>query len=85
MKLFYRIDPAAYKEAMDKIKSRFDMHEEVDEAKTMLMLDGDSPIELVSGSYDPAEDEVASVRVVLHDASLKEVFDSILGEPFRVK
>jgi hypothetical protein len=70
---------------MEAIKERFCMNQEVDEAKTFLMLDSEDVIELVSGSYDPKADEMAHVRVVLVDESLKEVFDSILGEPYRVK
>ena len=61
------------------------MHEEVDEARTMLLLDSEDTIELVSGMYDPNQDDVAQVRVVLVDDSLRSFFDSILGEPYRVK
>ena len=85
MKLFYKVDPSEYSEAMEKIRIRFCMKQEVDEEKTILMLDSEDVIELVSGSYDPNEDEMAHVRVVLVDESLKEIFDSILGEPYRVR
>jgi len=85
MKLFYKIHPSKYPEAMKAIKERFCMNQEVDEEKTILMLDSEDIIELVSGSYDPKKDKMAHVRVVLVDESLKEVFDSILGEPYRVK
>ncbi len=61
------------------------MHEEVDEARTMLMLDDDSQIERVIGTFDPNTDETAHVRIVLSDISLKEYFDSVLGEPYMVK
>ncbi|MCK5151595.1 MAG: hypothetical protein KAQ65_07140 [Candidatus Thorarchaeota archaeon] len=61
------------------------MHEEVDEARTMLLLDSEDTIELVSGMYDPNQDDVAQVRVVLVNDSLRGFFDSILGEPYRVK
>ena len=61
------------------------MNQEVDEEKTILMLDREDGIELVSGSYDPKEDKIAHIRVVLVDKSLKEDFDSILGKPYRVK
>jgi hypothetical protein len=61
------------------------MQEEVDEARTMLMLDDDSQIERVTGMFDPNTDETVHVRIVLADESLKEYFDSVLGEPYRVK
>ncbi|MHA1909399.1 MAG: hypothetical protein ACW98Y_19025 [Candidatus Thorarchaeota archaeon] len=85
MKLFYKIDPERYREALDAIKSEYGMHEEVDEARTMLMLNTEDKIELVSGMYDPAEDEKATIRVVLVDESLKAFFDSVLGEPYKVR
>ncbi|MFW9909005.1 MAG: hypothetical protein ACFFEF_10550 [Candidatus Thorarchaeota archaeon] len=85
MKLFYRLDPDKYRDALDKIKNEYDMHEEVDEAKTMLLLNTEDKIELVSGMYDPAEDDVATIRVVLVDESLKGFFDSVLGEPYKVR
>ena len=85
MKLFYKITPEKYREALDKIKERFEMHEEVDEAKTMLMLESEDKIELVSGMFDPSTDEEATIRVVLVDESLKDDFDSILGEPYKVR
>ena len=85
MKLFYKIEPTKYQEALSKIKDKFGMHMEVDGAKTMLMLNSEDKIELVSGMYDPTEDEVASIRVVLVDKSLKDEFDSILGEPYKVR
>ena len=85
MKLFYKIHPADYPRLLNAIKERFGMHQEVDEEKTILMLDSEDKIELVSGSYNPHEDELAHIRVVLIDTSLKEIFDSILGEPYRVK
>ena len=83
--MFYKISPSQYREALDKIKEKFGMHEEVDEARTMLLLDSEDTIELVSGMYDPNQDDVAQVRVVLVDDSLRGYFDSILGEPYRVK
>jgi hypothetical protein len=61
------------------------MNEEVDEARTMLMLDDDSQIEMVIGTFDPMTDETAHMRIILADDSLKEFFDSVLGEPYRVK
>jgi len=85
MKLFYKVDPSKYREAIDKIKEKYRMHEEVDEARTMLMLDTEGTIELVSGMYNPYEDDVAQIRVVLVDESLREFFDSVLGKPYRVK
>ncbi|MFW9850273.1 MAG: hypothetical protein ACFFF4_14140 [Candidatus Thorarchaeota archaeon] len=85
MKLFYKIAPEKYREALDKIKSEFGMHEEVDEARTMLMLNTEDKIELISGMYDPHEDEYATIRVVLVDESLKEFFDAVLGEPYKIR
>jgi hypothetical protein len=85
LKLFYKIDPEKYRDALEKIKNEYGMHEEVDEAKTMLMLNSEDEIELVSGMYDPAEDEVATIRVVLVNESLKSFFDSVLGKPYKVR
>jgi len=85
MKLFYKVHPCKYAVLMEAIRARFEMHEEVDEEKTILMLDNQEAIELVTGSYDPRHDQTAEVRVVLNDASLKPVFDSILGKPYIVK
>lgn len=85
MKLFYKVKPEQYREVLDKIKARFEMQEEVDEAKTMLMLNTEDKIELVSGMYDPHNDDMALIRVVLIDESLKAVFDSIIGEPYKVR
>jgi hypothetical protein len=56
---------------MDKVRDHFNMHEEVDEEKTILLLDDETKIEKVTGSYDPMEDEVAKVRVILVDPSLR--------------
>ncbi|MHA2025069.1 MAG: hypothetical protein ACW98U_04125 [Candidatus Thorarchaeota archaeon] len=85
MKLFYRVKPEDYRGCFDMIREKFGMQEEVDEARTMLMLDDDSQIERVIGTFDPNTDETAHVRIVLADESLKEFFDSVLGEPYRVK
>ncbi|MDF1539605.1 MAG: hypothetical protein P1Q69_11960 [Candidatus Thorarchaeota archaeon] len=85
MKLFYKIDPSGYREALDKIKAEFGMHEEVDEARTTLLLDDEEKIEQVSGTYDPQEDDAVQIRVILADKSLKGFFDSVLGEPYKVK
>ncbi len=85
MKLFYKVEPAKYQESLERIKERFGMHKEVDGAKTILMLNSEDKIELVAGMYDPAQDEIASIRVVLVDESLKNEFDSILGEPYKVR
>lgn len=85
MKLFYKVPPSEYPRMMEAIRVRFGMNQEVDEEKTILMLDSEDTIELVSGSYNPSEDEMAHIRVVLVDESLKEIFDSILGEPYKVK
>ncbi len=85
MKLYYRIDPASYRERMEQVKQKFGMHEEVDEDNTFLTLDDESRIELVRGNYDPTTDETAHVRVVIHDESLREFFDSVFGEPYKVR
>ena len=85
MKLFYKVSPDEYRACMDKIREKFGMHEEVDEARTILMLDDDLQIERVIGTFDPNADDVAQVRVRLEDESLKEFFDSVLGAPYRVK
>lgn len=85
MKLFYKVAPDMYRTCMDQIRERFSMHEEVDEINTILMLDDESQIERVIGTFDPNTDDLAQVRVNLVDESLKTVFDSILGQPYRVK
>ncbi|MFW9796609.1 MAG: hypothetical protein ACFFE2_06200 [Candidatus Thorarchaeota archaeon] len=85
MKLFYRVSPEEYREAMDKIREQFGMHEEVDEARTMLMLDDVSQIEQITGTFDPSSDKFAHVRISLNEKSLKEFFDSVLGDAYKVK
>lgn len=85
VKIFYRIHPCIYPSMMEAVRVRFEMHEEVDEEKIVLRLDDQEAIELVTGSYDPRHDQMAEVRVVLNDATLKPVFDSILGKPYLVK
>ena len=85
MKLFYKVNPEEYRSCMDKIKDHFNMHEEVDEEKTILLLDDETKIEKVSGSYDPMEDEIAKVRVILVDPSLRDFFNSVFGEPYKEK
>ena len=85
MKLFYRIDPARYRSCMEKIRDEFGMHEEIDVDKTILMLDDESRIVKVTGSYMPGEDEVASVKVILEDRSLRNFFNSVLGKPYKEK
>jgi hypothetical protein len=85
VKLFYYVDPSVYEASMKKVREKFDMHQEVDEDKTILLLDDKSKIELVTGSYDPGNDERALVRVVLVDQSLKTFFDSVFGQPYKVK
>ncbi|MHA1771790.1 MAG: hypothetical protein ACTSYL_07655 [Candidatus Thorarchaeota archaeon] len=85
MKLYYRIDPATLREKIKRVKQEFEMHEEIDEEDTFLTLDDESRIELVRASYDPNSDETAHVRVVINDESLRQFFDSVFGEPYRVK
>ena len=85
MKLFYYVDPSVYEASMKKVREKFGMHQEVDEDKTILLLEDKSKIELVTGSYDPGNDESALVRVVIVDQSLKTFFDSVFGQPYKVK
>ena len=85
MKLFYRVSPIDYRSCLDQIRDRFAMHEEIDEAHTILMLEDQSQIERVIGTFDPHRDEVAHVRVILNDDTLREFFDSVLGVPLMVK
>ncbi|MBS3795447.1 MAG: hypothetical protein KGY80_11145 [Candidatus Thorarchaeota archaeon] len=85
MKLFYKVDPQVYEEKMNEAKEEFGMHQEIDEEKTILMLDDTSKIERITGSYHPREDDEALVRIVLHEESLKDFFDHVFGEPFLVK
>jgi hypothetical protein len=70
---------------MERVRVEFNMHEEIDEARTLLMLEDISRIELVSGMYDPVEGDVAMIRVVINDETLKEFFDSVFGVPYKVK
>jgi hypothetical protein len=85
VRLFYKVRPDEYMNCMKQIREKFAMHEEIDEARTTLMLEDQSQIERVSGTFDPSSDEVAQIRVVLNDELLKEFFDSVLGEPYLVK
>jgi hypothetical protein len=85
MKLFYKVSPEKYRACMETIRERFGMHEEVDEASTILMLEDNSQVQKVIGTFDPNFDDFAQVKVNLKDKSLKEIFDSILGEPYRVR
>jgi len=85
LKLFYKVNPEEYRSCMDKVKDHFNMHEEVDEEKIILLLDDETKIEKVSGSYDPMEDKVAKVKVILVDPSLRNFFNSVFGEPYKEK
>jgi hypothetical protein len=85
MKLYYKVSPEEYRICLDQIRDKYGMHEEVDEARTILMLDDDSQIERVIGTFDPNSDAFAHVRINLNEESLKEFFDSVLGEPYKVK
>ena len=85
MKLFYKVSPEEYRICMDQIRDKYGMHEEVDEARTILMLDDDSQIERVMGTFDPSLDAFAQVRINLNDESLKDFFDSVLGVPYKIK
>jgi hypothetical protein len=85
MKLFYKIDPSYYREAMNKARDELGLHEEIDEEKTILIPKDETQIEQVVGSYDPMEDKPAKVRVILVDESLRKFFNSVFGEPYKVK
>jgi hypothetical protein len=85
MKLYYNVKSEDYERCLQKIKEKFSMHMEVDEARTTLRTEDQSRIERVIGTFDSNTDEAAQVRVVLEDESLKEFFDSVLGEPYRVR
>ncbi len=85
VRLFYRVDPTKYGELMNKVRDEFNLHEEIDEERTTLTREEEKRIELVRGSFDPSEDDLAMVRVVILDDSLRSYFDSVFGEPYKVK
>ena len=84
MKLYYRVNPEDFRTCMDQIRDNYGMHEEVDEVRTVLKLEDEDLIERVIGTYDPDAGEV-HIRVILGDESLKDYFDSVLGQPYMVK
>ncbi len=84
MKLYYRVNPEGFRSCMNKIRDNYGMHEEIDEARTVLKLDDEDKIERVIGTFDPDACE-AQIRVILVDGSLKEFFDSVLGKPYKIK
>ncbi len=84
MKLYYRVKPEDFRLCMDQIRDNYGMHEEIDEARTMLKLDDEDNIERVIGTFDPDAGEV-QLRVILVDETLKEFFDSVLGQPYKIK
>ncbi|MFX0046274.1 MAG: hypothetical protein ACFE8Z_10540 [Candidatus Hermodarchaeota archaeon] len=79
------MDPTRYRDLMNKVRDEFNLHEEIDEERTTLTREEEERIELVRGSFDPSDDDVAMVRVVILDDSLREFFDSVFGEPYKVK
>jgi hypothetical protein len=85
VRLYYRVSTEDYARCIETIQSEFGMNQEVDEERTTLTLDDESRIELVRGTFDPKSDEFAHVRVVLVDVKLRSYFDSVLGEPYKVK
>ena len=85
MKLYYKIDPAKFRDCMVEVRDRFNLHEEIDEAMTILSREDNPAIEIITGSYDPVEDEHASVKAVIHDPSIREFLDEVFGEPIRVR
>ena len=84
-KLFYKIEPSEYRKAMNRIRDELNLHEEIDEEKTILIPKDETQIEQVVGSYEPKGDKVARIRVILIDASLRDFFISVLGEPYKEK
>ena len=84
MKLYYRVKPEDFRFCMDRIRDNYGMHEEIDEVRTVLKLDDEDQIERVIGTLDPDAGE-AQIRVILGNRSLKEFFDSVLGQPYKVK
>jgi hypothetical protein len=85
VRLFYKVDPSRYRELMDRVRDQFNLHEAIDEERTTLTREEEEGIELVRGSFDPSIDDLAMVRVVLLDSSLRDFFDSVFGEPYRVR
>ncbi len=84
MKLYYRVEPEEFRLCMDKIRDNYGMHEEIDEVHTSLKLDEEDKIERVIGTLDPNAGE-AQIRVILVDETLREFFDSVLGQPYKIK
>ena len=71
---------------LNKVRDELNLHAETDEERTTLSPEReDERIELVRGSFDPSEDDIAMVRVVILDDSLRSYFDSVFGEPYKVK
>jgi hypothetical protein len=79
------MDPSKFREAMKRVRDELELHEEIDEEKTILIPKDETQIEQVVGSFSPMEDEIAKVRVILVDESLRSYFDSLFGEPYKVK
>jgi hypothetical protein len=69
---------------MERIRDNYGMHEEIDEVRTVLKLDDEDQIERVIGTLDPDNAE-AHIRVILGNSSLREFFDTVLGQPYKVK
>ena len=84
MKLYYRVKPEDFRACIDRIRDNFGMNEEIDEVRTVLKLDDEDKIERVIGTLDPDAGE-SHIRVILGDESLKGFFDSVLGQPYKVK
>lgn len=84
MKLYYRVKPEDFRQCMERIRENYGMHEEIDEVRTILKLDDEDQIERVIGTLDPDAGE-AHVRVILGNSSLREFFDTVLGQPYKVK
>ncbi len=85
MKLYYKVASEDYRMKLNQVRDNFKMHEEIDEARTSLHLEDQSQIERVIGIFDPNQDDIGQVQVILNDETLQQYFDSIFGEPYRVK
>jgi hypothetical protein len=82
-KLFYKVSPDEYKEMMRQVREKYNLHEDIDEDKTILTADDEESIIKVSASFDPSSDDVAKVKVILVDAALRDYFNSVFGEPYK--
>ena len=82
-KLFYKVRPGEYRELMKRVREKYNLHEDIDEEKTILTADDEDTIIKISGSFDPSSDDVAKVKVILADSTLRNYFNSVFGEPYK--